>query len=93
MLYSDCHGQIFEHPYYRMVGFTGTSSICIKYDDLIPMPEVSKLFFIPDCPPIGLDPSTMDYKVVPEIEMNGAKIKCYAVAAFLEPASTSGWHE
>ena len=85
MLYADCHGQIFEHPYYRMVGFTGTSSICLKYDDLIPMPEFSKLFFIPDCPPIGIDPSTMDYKVVPEIEMNGAKIKCYAVAAFLEP--------
>ncbi len=85
MLYADRHGQIFEHPYYRMVGFTGTSSICLQYDDLIPMPEFSKLFFIPDCPPIGLDPSTMDYKVVPEVEMNGAKIKCYAVAAFLEP--------
>jgi pyruvate-formate lyase-activating enzyme len=49
------------------------------------MPEYSKLFYIPDCPPIGLDPLTGEYIKVPETVLDGAITKAYAVAAFLEP--------
>ncbi|GAG98253.1 unnamed protein product, partial [marine sediment metagenome] len=45
----------------------------------------SKLFFIPDCPPVGIDPSTGEYRTVSQVEIDGSIIDCYAVAAFLEP--------
>ena len=85
MLYADKDGQIYDHPYLRMTGFSGSSPADLKAEDLIPLPEFSKLFFIPDCPPIGLDPSTGELKTVSEIEVDGIAFKCFAVAAFLEP--------
>ncbi len=85
MLYADKDGQIYDHPYLRMAGFSGSSPAVITDEDLIPMPEFSKLFYIPDCPPIGLDPSTGESKTVAEIEVEGIVTKCFAVAAFLEP--------
>ena len=85
MLYADGSGRIYDHPYFRMTGFSGASASTLGDKDLIPMPEFSKLFFIPDCPPIGLDPSKGEFKAVSEFEVDGAMSKCYAVAAFLEP--------
>ncbi|MEE9611468.1 MAG: hypothetical protein V3W19_09460, partial [Desulfatiglandales bacterium] len=85
MLYADGNGQVYEHPYYRMVGFSGMSPVLLRAEDLVSMPEFSKLFFIPACPPIGLDPSTGEYEVVHEVNMDGTATRCYAVASFLEP--------
>ena len=85
MLYADSKGRIYDHPYFRMVGFSGASPSIPKGEDLVPLPEFSKLFFIPDCPPIGLDPSTGEFKTVSEVSFDGVVTKCYAVAAFLEP--------
>lgn len=85
MLFADEDGRIYDHPYFRMAGFSGNSPASLDSEDLIPMPEFSKLFFIPDCPPIGLDPCTGDFRVVPEVELHGVSARCFAVAAFLEP--------
>ena len=85
MLYADGNGQVYEHPYYRMVGFSGVTPVIVRDEDLILVPEFSKLFFIPDCPPVGLDPSTGQYRVVTQVEVHGATTRCNAVAAFLEP--------
>jgi pyruvate-formate lyase-activating enzyme len=85
MLYADSDGQIYEHPYFRMAGLSGTAPVVQKEEDLIPMSEFGKLFYIPGCSPIGLDPQTREYKVVSEVEANGFVTKCCAVAAFLEP--------
>jgi len=85
MLYADSKGRIFEHPRYRMAGFSGNAPAALEEADLIPMPEFSKLFFIPDCPPVGLDPETGKYKTVPRVKINGKMERCYGVAAFLEP--------
>ena len=65
MLYADGDGRIFEHPYLRMVGFSGATPVRVKSEDLVKVPEFSKLFFIPDCPPIGVDPSTGELTAVP----------------------------
>ena len=85
MLCADGEGHIYDHPYYRMAGFSGNFPHLLRSEDLIPMPEFSKLFYIPACPPIGMDPSTGEFRVVPEAEMGGALSRCYGVAAFLEP--------
>ncbi|MGD2126752.1 MAG: hypothetical protein PVG99_11780, partial [Desulfobacteraceae bacterium] len=85
MLYADSKGQVYDHPYFRMVGFSGDAPHGLGGEDLIQVPEFSKLFFIPDCPPVGLDPLTEEHRIVPEIEIGGVLTKCYGVAAFLEP--------
>jgi wyosine [tRNA(Phe)-imidazoG37] synthetase (radical SAM superfamily) len=85
MLYADGRGRVFEHPHFRMAGFSGDTPIPVEEEDLIPMPEFSKLFFIPDCPPVGLDPETGEYRTVPKVKVNGVTERCYGVAAFLEP--------
>ena len=56
MLYAGPAGRIYEHSTYRMAGFSGGAPMEFAHADLIPMPELSKLFFVPDCPPIGRDP-------------------------------------
>lgn len=85
MIYADFEGRVYDHPYYRMAGFSGTSPIPISHEDIINMPEFSKLFYIPECPPIGRNPDTGAYEIVSEIEVGGSRNKCFAVAAFLEP--------
>ena len=85
MLYADDDGRIFDHPYLRMAGFWGSSNGSLDSGDLVTLPEFGKLFFLPDCPPMGVDPSSGDLKTVSEINIEGLKTKCHAVAAFLEP--------
>ena len=85
MLYADRRGRVYDHPYYRMAGFSGTKPVPIESEDLIVMPEFSKLFYIPFGHPVGLNPSTGDYEVVTEVRSGGSRVPCYGVAAFLEP--------
>jgi pyruvate-formate lyase-activating enzyme len=85
MLYADQDGRVYDHPTFRMAGFSASKPVSLVKKDLIPMPPFSKLFFIPDCPPIGINPETGAAQVVPEIEVDGVRSRCYAVAAFLEP--------
>jgi pyruvate-formate lyase-activating enzyme len=84
MLYADEHGRIYDHPHYRMVGFSGSSPARLASGDLMAMPDLSKLFYIPGCPPIGLDPDTGKHVTVKEVRVKGKSVKCFAVAAFPE---------
>jgi pyruvate-formate lyase-activating enzyme len=85
MLYADAKGRVYEHPDYRMAGFSGDCPVGIKKQDLIAMPEFSKLFYIPFGSPIGCDPSTGEFRTVREAGNRRDRIPCFAVAAFLEP--------
>ncbi len=85
LLFADPQGRIFEHPYFRMAAFSGNRPAPLFPSDLMPMPEFSKLFYLPDCPPIGLDPETGRYRTVSEAEIEGRQTPCLAVAAFPEP--------
>lgn len=85
MLYADECGNIYDHPRYRMAGFSGRKPFKIAKNDLVSMPEFSKLFYFPGCSPIGINPDTGKAEVVREIKTAGKTQRCYAVAAFLEP--------
>lgn len=85
MLYADAAGRVYDHPEYRMAGFSGDKPVPIQEADLIAMPTFSKLFYIPFGRPIGLDCSTGEYKTVAEVVNRESRIPCFAVAAFLEP--------
>ncbi len=85
MLYADRDGLIYEHPYFRMLGSSGETPAIPRNEDLISLSEFSKLFYIPSCPPMGLDPDTCEFITVSDIEVDGVSTDCFAVAAFLEP--------
>ena len=85
MVYADPQGRIYDHPHLRMAGFSGSSPFPVTHDDLTPMPSHSKLFFMPHCPPVGLDPDTGNYVALPDVVVAGKTSPCYAVAAFPEP--------
>ena len=85
MLYADQEGRIYDHPYYRMAGLSGRGPARIGSEDLLLLPEFSKLFYIPGCPPVGLDPETGKYIMVPKAETKQGMSPCFGVAAFFEP--------
>ncbi len=85
MLYADECGNIYDHPWYRMAGFSGRTLAEVSDSDLIPIPEFSKLFYFPGCAPIGINPDTGKAEIVNEIKTGKKTQKCFAVAAFLEP--------
>lgn len=85
MLYADPEGRIYEHPYLKMAGFSGSKHSLVEPEDLMVMPEFSKLFYIPACPPLGLDPDTGRLQTVFEMDVDGIPTPCHAVAVFLEP--------
>lgn len=85
MLYADAKGRVYDHPHYRMAGFSRDQPVAIQQEDLIAMPKFSKLFYIPFGVPIGLDPATGEYRSVKEVRNRESRIPCFGVAAFLEP--------
>ncbi len=85
LLYADDRARIFEHPFLRMAGFAGLEPHPVEASDLVPVPEFSKLFFLPGCPPVGVNPDTGGYEVLEEAGVGRRTGPCHAVAAFLEP--------
>lgn len=85
MLYADEKGNVYDHPYYRMAAFSGDVPVHLKTDELLPLPEFSKLFYLPGCHPVGIDPETGEYLIVEDIETEDGISPCFAVSAFMEP--------
>ena len=85
MVFADDSGNIYDHPYFRMLGMSGSNISILNKKELIPLPEFSKLFFIPHCPPVGLDPETGEVVTVRKMDVGDSPSPCNAVAAFLEP--------
>ncbi|MBE0596124.1 MAG: radical SAM protein [Desulfuromonadales bacterium] len=84
---ADARGEVFEHPGLLMAGMNGTTVRPPREDELIPLPEGSRLFTIPGTPPIGLDrrgrPVISD-RLPPSLGGGEAQ----AVSAFLVPGFT-----
>ncbi len=85
---ADQAGEVFEYPDLLMAGMSGMSVRAPRADELIPLPEGSRLFVVPETPPIGLDrrsrkPSTAMYL---PLSLGGGRAQ--AVSAFLTPAFT-----
>ncbi len=78
LLVADQEGEIYDEPRYIAGGMTGGDFLPLSPDDLIPLPEGSKFFFIPKGRPIGFN------KKGGAVVVEGA----YAVSAFLPPGYT-----
>ena len=78
-------GEILDHPTWRMLGAAGIESRRPTAAEMIPLPAASRLFFLPDCPPLGWDPETRKNRPINNLEGAGNS-PLQGVAAFLPPA-------
>ena len=88
LVYADERGNICDFPELKMAGAANGSFVQPELEDLIPLPEGSELFTLPDRFPIGTDPTTREPLLLEENpEHAGEKIS--GVAAFMAPAHTA----
>lgn len=85
---ADESGEVFEHPELLLAGMNGTVCRPPRADELIPLPEGSRLFTIPDTPPIGFDRKSGVLKTLDRLPRSWGGGKIQAVSTFLTPAFT-----
>ena len=85
---ADEDGEVFEHPGLLMAGMNGMTARQPEMDELIPLPEGSRLFTIPDTPPIGFDRDTGQLKPVTALPLEWGGGRIQAVSAFMTPGFT-----
>ena len=85
MLYADAKGNIFDHPDLCMAGMNGTVSLLPDDVELIPLPEDSRLFTIPDTPPIAWDAKQKRFVTVETVREGRRDMRVQAVSAFMAP--------
>lgn len=85
LLYADAKGNIFDHPQLSMAGMNGTEPVLPDDLELIPLPEDSRLFTIPDTPPIAWDARKRGFETVESLREGKREIRIQAVSAFMAP--------
>ena len=85
---ADQQGEVFEHPGLLMAGMNGREVRPPREDELIPLPEGSRLFIIPGTPPIGLDRRSRRQVAADRLPPSLGGGPAQAVSAFLTPAFT-----
>jgi len=85
LLYADAKGNIFDHPYLCMAGMNGTEPVLPETVELIPLPEDSRLFTIPQTPPIAWDERQRRFATVETVREGRRGMRIQAVSAFMAP--------
>jgi pyruvate-formate lyase-activating enzyme len=85
LLYADAKGNIFDHPELSMAGMNGPDAVRPEAVELIPLPEGSRLFTIPDTPPVAWDGSRKTFLTVETVRDGRRRIPVQAVSAFMAP--------
>lgn len=82
LVVADDKGNIFDHPELLLVCRRGHEFALPRPDELMPLPDESDLFLLPNRRAVGLDPETGEVEALEEV----------AVAAFVSPAHTLTAH-
>ena len=85
LLYADERGTIFDHPRLCMAGMSGTEAVLPEHAELIPLPAGSRIFTIPDTPPLAWDEGKHNFATVESVRHGGKKARIQAVSAFMSP--------
>ncbi len=88
LVFADCKGQILDHPSLGMAGQSGTDVVEVPTEDLIQIPEGSKLFTMPESHPVAWDARRRDFRPVKRVRIGRRSFACTTVAAFLPPGYT-----
>lgn len=87
LLYADGTGNISDWPALEMAGSSGNEWRRPLPVELIPLPEGSELFLLPNRLPVGFNPDKREFEVLASDPFDPSK-PVQAVAAFMAPAYT-----
>ena len=85
LLYADGKGTIYDHPYLDMAGMNGVEAVLPEAVELIPLPPDSRLFTIPDTPPLAWDAKKRAFVTVSTVREGKREAPVQAVSAFMAP--------
>src|SRR5512136_1599141 len=85
LLYADAKGNIFDHPHLTMAGMSGNETVLPEAVELIPLPDDSRIFTIPDTPPVAWDGKKRVFVTVDTVREGKRDIRVQAVSAFMAP--------
>jgi pyruvate-formate lyase-activating enzyme len=85
---ADEQGEVFEHPDLLLAGMSGSEAMRPRREEMIPMPEGSRLFTIPQTPPIGFDRRSGKQLTADRLPKQWGGGAIQAVSAFLTPGYT-----
>ncbi len=88
MIYANSTGEIIDLPDLDMAGRSGNIIVRPQLSELIPLPEGSDLFMLPDRYPVGIDPGS-DVHVPIMMDPYKPGVSVSAVGAFVAPAHTA----
>jgi pyruvate-formate lyase-activating enzyme len=88
LVYANQHGEIKNFPGLDMAGRSGNFFYKPALEDLVPLPEGSELFLLPERLPIGIAPDNNSPHLL-DHDPDGSREKIQAVAAFMAPAHTA----
>lgn len=82
LLAADAEGNMYDIPELLSAGMEGTTPVLPDASEFIELPYGSDLFLLPHRVPVGYDPETEEFVLLPEY----GGITVYPVAAFMAPA-------
>lgn len=85
---ADAQGEVFEHAELLLAGMNGLTPRAPRPDELIPLPEGSRLFTIPETPPMGFDRRSRKLCTVETLPRGWGGGRIQAVSAFMTPGYT-----
>jgi molybdenum cofactor biosynthesis enzyme MoaA len=85
---ADERGEVFEHQDLLLAGMNGRDAVRPHPDEMIPMPEGSRLFTIPETPPVGFDRRSGKQLIADRLPRQWGGGAIQAVSAFLTPGYT-----
>lgn len=85
LLYADASGNIFDHPELCMAGMNGPEAVLPETVELIPLPEGSRIFTIPNTPPLAWDNRQGRFVTVDTVRQGRRRLPVQAVSAFMAP--------
>ncbi|MBN2644059.1 MAG: radical SAM protein [Desulfuromonadaceae bacterium] len=81
-------GEVFEYPGLLMAGKNGDRVCAPRADEMIPLPEGSRLFTLPEALPMGFDPDSGAVKTIDRLPRSWGGDAVQAVCAFMSPGYT-----
>jgi len=88
LVFADGQGNISDFGPLSMAGMSNGQFFSLQREDLIPLPEGSELFLLPDRLPVGIDPQSGEPLLLEENPFQ-KNTGIQAVAAFMAPAHTA----
>ncbi len=85
---ADDGGEMFEHPDLMMAGMNGMTPCLPVAAEMIPLPEGSRLFTLPEMSPLGYDPQRKQFVTIEHLPSEWGGGRAQAVCAFMAPGYT-----